>query len=484
MPSQPSGTDPATGEQREDAAQSQRSDALQSRRNFVRGALAAAAGVASVPLTAVAASAQAISASSGTPPASYGSLAATSGAGVNGVSVLSAFTVRVIAESGLPVGNTGLTYRGAPDGAATFPDGAGGWYYTVNHELSNGAGGVTSIRFDSTGDIISAQSILSGTNRNCAGGPTPWGTWLSCEENAGGAQGGQTSQIWECWPDGSQAGVNRPQMGTRNHEAVAVDEPNQVLYITEDRSTGKLWRYTPTTWPDLSAGTLERAQTSNANGTGDVTWVSSGGRNYNGGEGIWFHKGSGKVYMATKGDESIWELDTTTVPNRMELVWQGSNNSSSPLYDPDNVTVEEGSGDLFVAEDRGQLRVVLITAEGALSTFLQFNNGAGEHSNSEVTGPVFNPAGDRMYVSSQRGGPNGSGVTYEISGPFRGAGGYAGAADPGAVLGAAEQPFRVTPDEGGITNELARGGLAAGAAASAALLAFRNRKHQDRTDPS
>ena len=386
------------------------------RRNFVRAALAATAGAAAIPISAVTASAQSISASQGSPPAGYGTLQPVTGvSGVNRMLLLSSFTVQVLAAAGQTIPGTGLTYRSAPDGAATFPDGAGGWYYTVNHEISNGGGGVTSFHFNSSGGLIDAQSILSGTNRNCAGGPTPWGTWLSCEENIGGASNsGQTSLVWECWPDNSQPGISRPAMGTRNHEAVAADPINRVLYITEDTGIGKLWRFTPTVWGDLSSGTLEEAQTSNSNGTGSVTWVSSGGRKYNGGEGIWYHQPTRKVYMATKGDDTVWELDTAN--NQMRRVWQGSNSSSSPLYEPDNLTVAE-SGDLYVAEDDGELRVVLITASGELSTFLQFTGG--EHGNSEVTGPVFNPAGDTMYVSSQRGGPNGSGITYAITGPFR-----------------------------------------------------------------
>lgn len=394
---------------------------MASRRNFVRGVLAATAGVAAVPIAAVAtASAQSISASPGSPPAGYGTLQPVTGvSNVTGVSLLSGFTIRMIAESDDDVPGTNFSYRRAPDGAATFDDGNGGWYYTVNHELSNGSGGVTSIHFDGNGAIIGAQSICAGTNRNCAGGPTPWGTWLTCEENIGGYNNsGQTSSVWECWPDGSQAAVERPQMGSRNHEAVAVDPPNQVLYITEDRFSGNLWRFTPTNYPDLSSGVLEKALTSNSDGTGSVTWVSasSAGTEYRGGEGIWFHADTRKVYVATKTDDSIWELDTSPSPNQMERVWNGS--TGAALYEPDNLTMAADSGDLYVAEDDGDLRVVLITAEGDLSTFLQFTGSS--HSGSEVTGPVFNPAGDRMYVSSQRGGPSGRGVTYEISGPFRG----------------------------------------------------------------
>ena len=101
----------------------------------------------------------------------------------------------------------------------------------------------------------------------------------------------------------------------------------------------------------------------------------------------------------------------------------------------DNITVDAGSGDLFVAEDGGNMELVIITPEGALAPFVRVV-GQG-HDGSEMTGPVFNPSRDRLYFSSQRGpsiktpseivagavavpeGPQ-AGMTFEITGPFRG----------------------------------------------------------------
>jgi len=91
------------------------------------------------------------------------------------------FTSRVIARTGEPVGPTDHLWHPNPDGGATFAKPDGGWIYVSNDESNNGRGGVSMIGFDSTGEIVDARSILAGTNRNCAGGTTPWGTWLSCE---------------------------------------------------------------------------------------------------------------------------------------------------------------------------------------------------------------------------------------------------------------------------------------------------------------
>jgi hypothetical protein len=80
----------------------------------------------------------------------------------------------------------------------------------------------------------------------------------------------------------------------------------------------------------------------------------------------------------------------------------------------DNVFVTR-SGDVLVAEDGGDLDIVVITPDRVVSRLLRVTGRA--HQNSELAGPALNPAGDRLYFSSQRG--NGPGVTYEVRGPFR-----------------------------------------------------------------
>ena len=66
------------------------------------------------------------------------------------------------------------------------------------------------------GTVVDAYPICTGTTLNCAGGATPWGTWLTARSIPRG-------QVWECDPTGHRAAVARPALGTFTHEAVAVD---------------------------------------------------------------------------------------------------------------------------------------------------------------------------------------------------------------------------------------------------------------------
>lgn len=358
----------------------------------------------------------------------------------HGIRLPEGFTSRVIAVANEPVGTTGYVWHTFPDGGATFAMDDGGWVYASNSEVP-AAGGVGAVRFDPEGTIVDAYPILRGTSLNCAGGPTPWGTWLSCEEHDAG-------RVWECDPSGISQGTVRDGLGTFTHEAAAVDEAEKRVYLTEDVGDGGFYRFTYDDDADLSSGSLEIASVAGAEGQpaadgGRVTWhavpnpnpsqfpeapeqpetptryqVEAASR-FDGGEGLWFD--AGHVYFTTKGDARVWAYDPRT--QRLEVIYDAAELDDPPLTGVDNLTVAD-TGDIYVAEDGGDMQVVIITPKGIVAPFLQITG----HTGSEVAGPAFDPSGTRLYLSSQRGGSfdvadsqpgAGLGLTYEVTGPFR-----------------------------------------------------------------
>jgi secreted PhoX family phosphatase len=345
------------------------------------------------------------------PNGPYGGLGSADG---NGIRLPSGFTSRVVARAGQGVGSSGYTWPSAPDGGATFALSGGGWVYAANSERGAGAGGASSITFGPTGTITGARRILGGTSSNCAGGATPWGRWLSCEEIDRG-------YVWECDVQ-ANAPTRRAAMGRFKHEAAAVDGPRRTVYLTEDESDGCLYRFRYPTAGNLASGTLEVARVSGSPG-GTVTWAAvpdpsgastrtrnqvSGARRFNGGEGIWY--GGDVVHFATKGDNRVWRYHVTQ--GTLTVVYDDGTSCNPVLTGVDNVVVAR-SGDVYVAEDGGNMQLVILGPDESVSPFLEVTGQSG----SEITGPAFSPDGSRLYFSSQRGG-NG-GITYEVRGPFR-----------------------------------------------------------------
>ena len=184
----------------------------------------------------------------------------------NGVRLPEGFTSRIVARSGQTVGDSEYLWHNAPDGAAVFETSDGGWIYVSNSETAAAiGGGAGAIRFSATGDIVDGYRVLGDTNLNCAGGPTPWGTWLSCEEIPLG-------RVWECDPLGERPAVVREAMGVFEHEAAAIDETNSHAYLTEDVSSGRLYRFVYDSPEDLSAGELQVAEVLGDGPEGAVEW--------------------------------------------------------------------------------------------------------------------------------------------------------------------------------------------------------------------
>ncbi|MDP3857216.1 MAG: DUF839 domain-containing protein [Stagnimonas sp.] len=373
------------------------------------------------------------------------------------------FAVRCVARAGLnPVTGLaeGFLWHVNPDGGAVFPSNSdGGWVYVSNSETT--PGGVGALRFDASGNVIDAYRILDGTRNNCAGGPTPWGSWLSCEETTGG-------YVYECDPFGNAAtAVQKPMLGAFPHEAAAIDPVHQVCYLTEDGGDQRFYRFTskPDDLTTLADGTVRMGLASGVlevlkiEGYGDnvsptdeqlreavrVSWVAKtavpqfpplplptvmSGSLFNGGEGVWYYEipealrttpalgtvpTRGVIFFTTKGDNRVFALD---IENQLlELIFDNDNMQlTTGFNDVDNLTVSP-AGDVLVAEDGELMRLYVIVPNQPAKLLMQITKGG-----SEITGPAFTPDGSRLYFSSQRGpsgaaGTGASGATYELSIP-------------------------------------------------------------------
>ena len=337
----------------------------------------------------------------------------------NGLLLPPGFKSRIVAQSTKIVSGSTYSWHNSPDGGACFTAEDGGWVYVSNCEvrLREGGGGVGSVRFNAQGDIVDAYPILSGSDNNCAGGKTPWNTWLSCEEVDRGL-------VYECDPFGDREAVARPALGLFKHEAVAVDLEQGHLFLTEDEPDGGFYRFLPENpLPDLSVGRLQIAEVKEIGGTKKILWHDvpdpsarqtrtsrqlKTASEFDCGEGIAWHKGN--IYFTTKGDNRVWCYETAS--QEISVLYDQKMSDAPHLSGVDNVTIT-ASGDLLVAEDGGDMQIVLLTLSGAVIPVVQILG----QDQSEIAGPAFDPSFQRLYFSSQRGprGQDDNGITYEIS---------------------------------------------------------------------
>ncbi len=330
------------------------------------------------------------------------------------IEIPEASSIRVVAQSSKAViSNQSFLWHSAPDGGACFATEENGWIYVSNSAVALQGGGVGAIKFNSKGDILDAYPILVGTNRNCAGGKTPWHTWLSCEEY------GDQGQVYECDPEGKKQAEVRPAMGSFNHEDVAVDPKSHYCYMTEDLVDGCLYRFKPETKRDLSRGVLQVAVPNK----GILDWkkiedplaitkptryqIMEAAR-FKGGEGIIYH--DKQLFFTTKIDNIVWAYHTQT--HLISKVYDAADFNNSLLKGLDNIEISH-SGELIVAEDGGNMQIVALDHYYQPRVLVQVYG----QDRSEITGPAFSPDGKRLYFSSQRGktGKSEDGITYEIT---------------------------------------------------------------------
>ncbi|HEX6278522.1 MAG TPA: alkaline phosphatase PhoX [Pyrinomonadaceae bacterium] len=191
------------------------------------------------------------------------------------------FNYTAISITGQPM-NDGGTVPALHDGMAAFRGSNNTTLLVRNHEVgSNGSnpavpsngnmydqlgGGTTTLVIGADRLVKFQYTSIAGTIRNCAGGPTPWGSWITCEENVSlpGASGGVTKKHGYNFevPASETINVAEPiplvAMGRFNHEAVAVEDETGWVFETEDEGDSLLYRFRPNVRGDLrSGGVLE-----------------------------------------------------------------------------------------------------------------------------------------------------------------------------------------------------------------------------------
>jgi secreted PhoX family phosphatase len=115
------------------------------------------------------------------------------------------------------------------------------------------------------------------------------------------------------------------------------------------------------------------------------------------------------LIFTTKGDNRVWAYDPGA--NRLTILYDDDVQVGGVLSGVDNVAVS-APGVIWVAEDGGDMQIVLVREDGSTFAVVQLPDVSG----SELTGPAFDPSGRRLYFSSQRN----PGVTYEVTGPWGG----------------------------------------------------------------